>query len=320
MPVVSVAGDQVAGAETWYLAPSLANLESVQHDVLLTIANRPYGGWHWGWDWWFWYDFSWPYWDFPSVFWGPHHWGHPYYKCWIDLPWWWGCPCIWPLDPNDHWVGVSIPDVEFARGVEVEGVYFKTYAPDSGGVTLATFVPDPTVTSDLDTNYPWPDNSWYGFSLGGYVLPDSQMVVYLELRDPDQGMAGKTIHVMMGDALTGWAAYHYDSLIVCPPAAAGIPKDMEVSEFMLTQIYPNPFSTTTQIQYALPEAAQVSLAIYTISGQHVKTLVSEYQAPGTKVVRWDGTNESGATVTGGIYFCKFTAGEFSADKKIVVAR
>jgi hypothetical protein len=319
-PVIVVPGEEVAGAETWYLTPVLDAGMDISHDVLLTISNRPYGGWHWGWDWWFWYDFSWPYWDFPSVFWGPHPWGHPYYKLWIDLPWWWGCCCTWPPDPNDHWVGVSIPDVEVARGVEIEGVYFKTYAPDSGGVTLATFTPDSTVADTLQARYPWTDNSWYGFSLEGYVLPDSQMVVYLQMRDPDQAMAGKTIHVRMGDAQTGWAEYYYEGLICCAPGSAGIPKDREVSEFMLTQIYPNPFSTTTQIQYALPEAAQVSLAIYTISGQHVKTLVSEYQAPGTKVVRWDGTNESGAAVTGGIYFCKFTAGEFSADKKIVVAR
>jgi hypothetical protein len=62
-------GQQIAGAETWKLAPSLPPGTGLSHDVLLSISNQPYHGWHWGFDWWYWHPyFVWPWWHYPSIY------------------------------------------------------------------------------------------------------------------------------------------------------------------------------------------------------------------------------------------------------------
>jgi flagellar hook assembly protein FlgD len=72
--------------------------------------------------------------------------------------------------------------------------------------------------------------------------------------------------------------------------------------YKLDQNYPNPFNPTTTIRYALPAQSVVSLKVYNILGQEVKTLVNENQISGSYAVQWDGKNNHGAQVSTGIYF------------------
>ena len=88
----------------------------------------------------------------------------------------------------------------------------------------------------------------------------------------------------------------------------GIPK-----VFALQQNYPNPFNPVTTIRYQLPKTANVKLAIYTMLGQRVKTLVNENQAANYYTIQWDGLNESGNRVASGIYLYRIEAGDPSAD-------
>jgi hypothetical protein len=98
--------------------------------------------------------------------------------------------------------------------------------------------------------------------------------------------------------------------------SAGTPKS-----FALLQNYPNPFNPETYISLALPVASPVSLRIYNVAGQLVKTLVDgEEMGAGVHVVRWDGRNNNGEEVASGIYFYKMSAGEFHATKKMVVTK
>ncbi len=77
--------------------------------------------------------------------------------------------------------------------------------------------------------------------------------------------------------------------------------------FELNSNYPNPFNAETQIRYALPQAANVSLVIYNLIGQEVKTLVQSKQEAGFKVVAWNGRNASGTEVGSGVYFVRLKA-------------
>src|SRR5260221_4392531 len=77
-----------------------------------------------------------------------------------------------------------------------------------------------------------------------------------------------------------------------PEAPAEIP-----ASFTLSQNYPNPFNPTTVIEYSLPEAARVTLKIFNVLGQEVKTLVDELDDAGDNSVEW----QAGG-VASGIYF------------------
>jgi bacillolysin/thermolysin len=90
--------------------------------------------------------------------------------------------------------------------------------------------------------------------------------------------------------------------------------------FVLHQNCPNPFNSSTRIDYSLSFPTEVRISVFNILGQKVKMLVDEFQTRGYKTVLWDGTDKSGAQVSSGIYFCKLQAGKFSESKKIVLLK
>ena len=89
--------------------------------------------------------------------------------------------------------------------------------------------------------------------------------------------------------------------------------------FALVDNFPNPFNPTTTIQYALPQAADVELTVYNVLGQPVRTLVAEHQSAGRYAVEWDATDDSGHSLSSGMYFYRLQAGEeFREVKKMLL--
>jgi hypothetical protein len=95
--------------------------------------------------------------------------------------------------------------------------------------------------------------------------------------------------------------------------------------FCLLQNYPNFFNPDTWIPYQLVEDVDVTIEIHDASGQLVRTLKLGHKPAGfyttkDRAAYWDGKNEAGEQVTSGIYFYTIQAGDFTATKKMVVAK
>ena len=90
--------------------------------------------------------------------------------------------------------------------------------------------------------------------------------------------------------------------------------------FALEQNYPNPFNPSTVIRYELPLKGPVSLGIYSVTGQLIRTLVSGEQLPGPHSVAWDGRNSGGEQVGSGVYFSRLTAGHLQCTRKLLLLR
>jgi flagellar hook assembly protein FlgD len=60
--------------------------------------------------------------------------------------------------------------------------------------------------------------------------------------------------------------------------------------------------------------------IYNVLGQRIRTLVASPVKAGYHRVVWDGRDEHGNNVPSGVYFYSFRAGEYSANKKMVLLR
>lgn len=90
--------------------------------------------------------------------------------------------------------------------------------------------------------------------------------------------------------------------------------------FVLDQNYPNPFNPTTNISYGLNERSFVSLKIYNLMGEEVRSLVSQDMEAGYHDVKWDGRGNDGLEVPTGMYIYRMTAGTFSETKKMMLLK
>ncbi|MFQ5870178.1 MAG: T9SS type A sorting domain-containing protein, partial [Candidatus Zixiibacteriota bacterium] len=79
--------------------------------------------------------------------------------------------------------------------------------------------------------------------------------------------------------------------------------------------YPNPFNTSTIINYQLPVDAFVKLDIYNLLGDRVARLVDSKQQTGYRSVIWDARE-----VSSGIYFYKLTAGDFTETQRMMLVK
>jgi len=89
---------------------------------------------------------------------------------------------------------------------------------------------------------------------------------------------------------------------------------------ILRQNHPNPFNPTTTIVFALPQATEAELAVYTIDGRRVTTLVNEPLTAGQHQVSWNGCDSDGRKVASGAYFYRLTTGDNQLVKRMVLIK
>jgi hypothetical protein len=188
-------------------------------------------------------------------------------------------------------------------GIEVVFIYNKTYDPT--GTTQFSMPPNAlpnecTVGANADIVY--------GLSLAvrqGHVLNESPGTLYL-----------RPVYALTTN----------DRFTFNPTIVLGVPVGELPVAYRLYQNYPNPFNPATTIKYELPVQSTVTLTIYTILGQKVKTLVSGVEDAGVKQVQWDGRNERGLGVATGVYFYRLEAravsgnASFTQVKKMLLLR
>jgi hypothetical protein len=92
------------------------------------------------------------------------------------------------------------------------------------------------------------------------------------------------------------------------------------AEYSLAQNYPNPFNPATTIRYGLPKEGHVTLKIYNLTGQEVRTLVDGVQPAGLKSLSWDGKGKFGQQVPSGVYLYRIVSGEFKETKRMTLMK
>ena len=89
---------------------------------------------------------------------------------------------------------------------------------------------------------------------------------------------------------------------------------------VLEQNDPNPFNVSTKIEFKIPDACEVKVAVYDVNGALIRTLLNSILWSGIHKVEWDGKDDGGNAVESGIYLYKLYAGVYSLTKKMVFAK
>lgn len=92
------------------------------------------------------------------------------------------------------------------------------------------------------------------------------------------------------------------------------------TEFALGQNYPNPFNPVTKMDISLPITGDVTLVIYNVLGQKVRTLFSGELNYGYHTMQWNGLDDQGLRVSSGVYFSEFRSRDHRKTKKMLLLK
>jgi hypothetical protein len=86
--------------------------------------------------------------------------------------------------------------------------------------------------------------------------------------------------------------------------------------FALEQNYPNPFSSSTSIDFSIPERTKVTIRVINLLGEQMgAAIVDEVKDAGTYSIPFDADN-----LPSGTYICNMQAGDFSASKQMMLVK
>jgi len=92
------------------------------------------------------------------------------------------------------------------------------------------------------------------------------------------------------------------------------------TKFVLSQNYPNPFNPTTEIRYEVPFRDIVSLNIYNLRGELIRSLITGIHNPGYYSITWDAKNNQGVDIASGVYIYRLDTRNRSISKKMMLMR
>ncbi|NOY76282.1 MAG: T9SS type A sorting domain-containing protein [Calditrichaeota bacterium] len=119
--------------------------------------------------------------------------------------------------------------------------------------------------------------------------------------------------------------YHFSTLVlssgsVLTSTSQGGLNNRVPTQLELYQNYPNPFNPVTSISYALPMNSHVTVRVFNMLGQEIKTLINQKQTAGVHTIQWNGTDKYGMKVGSGIYFYQIQSDRLSIVKKMILMK
>ena len=97
-------------------------------------------------------------------------------------------------------------------------------------------------------------------------------------------------------------------------------KSTIANEFILYDNYPNPFNPSTSIPFFSPYSDHVNIDIFDIRGGNIIKLFNQFVSSGRHLIYWDGKNDKGYNVPGGVYFYTIQSEKFRQTNKMILLK
>lgn len=151
--------------------------------------------------------------------------------------------------------------------------------------------------------------------------------IVFQKKSPDYSYSYPTFKDLNGDGLLECIVakneypyqnkYYYE---IYNTGITGVQSMEQPAKFSLAQNFPNPFNPETKITFTISERQNVSIKIFNIQGELIKTLTTTEFQPGEYEIVWNGKNELGEQQPTGIYFYEMRSGSNSQAKKMILLR
>jgi hypothetical protein len=204
---------------------------------------------------------------------------------------------------------------------------------------------EPTISSDSVTYVDLPviasgEIDWTSSLIGTHIQSDELVTVVLTYSVGEE-VLGQVVssepqlnHFVRFSNLTPQTIYTIEIIVYDAHGNASEPVEIEVTteidivsvrdakpvEFALRQNAPNPFNPSTTIRFDVAGSTPVNLTIYSTTGQLVRTLVDGAMTTGTHHITWDGTDNVGRSVAGGVYLYRLQTSDRVASKRMTLVR
>jgi len=186
----------------------------------------------------------------------------------------------------------------------------------------------------------YPPSSWGGVmrNIESYFpAPGAEAIYYMDMRNNASPFEGAVCGVRYlgptyNTALFGFPLYFMD-MAQARLAAQKVMADFGETgvgggpsaplggrQFSLGPCVPNPFNRSTTIRYQLPQAGSVSLKVYNVAGQQVRTLVEGVASAGAYAAAWDGRSDTGRPLAAGVYLARLSTPGSSQTIRIALVR
>lgn len=147
----------------------------------------------------------------------------------------------------------------------------------------------------------------------------STMPTYYKFFD-DSVQTNRIYHYRLADVnMNGTITYHAP-IVITISASVTLAASSSPGEFELHPAFPNPFNPTTLLHYNVPYNTHLHMAVFDMTGRHVRTLLSQRQVAGHYSVTWDGTNETGELLGSGVYFIRCQIETLMRTQKVLLLR
>lgn len=214
----------------------------------------------------------------------------------------------WEKD-NNAWAVYKIPlDGSEPQKLISEGSpWYPRYSPDGKWILYSNWYADGSYPGTNNGPYPKQFAQLCVYSVEYediiVLLPDCPYWNFYGSWSPD---GTQICYLFMDDSHTELRILDFE---YAEPEIQVNVEDETPDGFALTGNYPNPFNPTTTIEFSLPETGFTDLVIFNMTGQKVRELMSGTMSAGKHSVVWDGRDDSGITVSAGMYLTRLRMGE-----------
>ena len=202
-----------------------------------------------------------------------------------------GSDLLWQEEQNGLWFSTN------------NGTYFAPTTPVPGFFVTGTS----TFVLAVSSN----GNIYAGLSTGGMYLSTDQGADWIDI---SSGLPTDTINALAFNSSGALYAATNNGVFTFNPSGSGVATTITApSSLTLSQNTPNPVSSSTNIQFSVPEAGPISLRVFDVTGREVATVASGFYAPGTYNVSLDAHS-----LTDGAYYYRIESGGHHLPRVFVI--